>query len=48
MSTLRVLDGDELVGIVSRRDILRALVRTDDVVCCEVQHRLDEYTGGGP
>lgn len=44
--SLPVLDGDDLVGIVSRRDILRAMVRTDDVVCAEVQHRLDEYTGG--
>lgn len=44
--SLPVLDGDDVVGIVSRRDILRAMVRTDDVVCAEVQHRLDEYAGG--
>jgi CBS domain-containing protein len=32
-----------LTGVVSRRDILRALVRTDDVIQMDVQHRLDEY-----
>ncbi|MET7422477.1 CBS domain-containing protein [Dactylosporangium sp. NPDC005555] len=41
-----VLDEVELVGVVSRRDILRSLVRTDDVVCLEVQRRLDDYAGG--
>jgi CBS domain-containing protein len=40
-----VVDGD-VVGIVSRRDILRSVVRTDDVVCRDVQYRLDEYAGG--
>src|SRR5690349_19489598 len=44
--SLPVLDGDVVVGIVSRRDILRTMVRTDDVVQREVQHRLDEYAGG--
>lgn len=38
---------DDVVGIVSRRDILRTVVRTDDVVRRDVQHRLDEYAGGG-
>jgi CBS domain-containing protein len=41
-----VVDQRELVGIVSRRDILRAMVRTDDVLRLDVQHRLDEYAGG--
>lgn len=41
-----VVDDGEVVGIVSRRDILRTVVRTDDVLCREVQHRLDEYAGG--
>lgn len=41
-----VLDGGLLVGIVSRRDILRAMVRSDDVLTGEVQHRLDEYADG--
>jgi len=42
-----VVDDGELVGIVSRRDILRTIVRTDDVLCQEIQHRFDEYTGVG-
>ena len=34
-----VLDGRVVVGIISRRDILRAAVRDDDVLTREVQHR---------
>ena len=42
-----VVDDDEaVVGIVSRRDILRVMVRTDEVLRAEVQHRLDEYADG--
>jgi CBS-domain-containing membrane protein len=41
-----VLDGGRLVGIVSRRDILRTVVRTDEVLSREVQDRLDGYAGG--
>ena len=41
-----ILDDGDLVGIVSRRDILRTVVRTDDVLRHEIQHRLDEYADG--
>src|SRR5690606_31849209 len=41
-----VMEGPQLVGVVSRRDLLRTLVRTDDVVAAELQERLDEYAGG--
>lgn len=41
-----VLDDGQLVGILSRRDIVRSVIRTDDVLAYEVQHRLDEYAGG--
>jgi CBS domain-containing protein len=40
-----VLDGRVVIGIISRRDILRAAVRDDDVLTREIQHRLDEYAG---
>jgi CBS domain-containing protein len=35
-----------LIGIVSRHDVLRSLVRTDDALQSEVQHRLDGYADG--
>lgn len=41
-----VLDGGHVVGIVSRRDLLRSVLRTDDVLLHEVQQRLDAYAGG--
>lgn len=39
-------DVAQLVGIISRRDILRTVVRTDDIMQMDVQRRLDEYADG--
>ncbi|MQA27009.1 MAG: CBS domain-containing protein [Micromonosporaceae bacterium] len=44
--SIPIVDDGEVIGIVSRRDILRAVVRTDDVIGMEAQHRLDEYAAG--
>jgi CBS domain-containing protein len=44
--SLPVVEGREVIGIVSRRDILRTMVRSDDVIRRDVQHRLDEYADG--
>jgi CBS domain-containing protein len=44
--SMPVLDGDAIVGIISRRDILRAMVRSDDTLRQDAQQRLDEYADG--
>ncbi|GGL19694.1 CBS domain-containing protein [Mangrovihabitans endophyticus] len=44
--SMPVVEDGVVVGIVSRRDILRVMVRTDEVLAGEVQHRLDEYADG--
>jgi CBS domain-containing protein len=44
--SLPVVEGREVIGIISRRDILRTMVRSDDVLTQDVQHRLDEYADG--
>jgi CBS domain-containing protein len=44
--SMPVLDGGRLVGIISRRDLLRTVVRSDEVLRDEVQLRLDGYAGG--
>lgn len=45
LRTLPVLDDERLVGIVSRRDVLRALARPDDEIGRDVRRLVDSYTG---
>ena len=41
-----IVDGSQVVGVVTRRDLVRALARTDTTVAAEVQRVLDLYGGG--
>jgi CBS domain-containing protein len=41
--SLPIVEGNEVFGIVSRRDLLRILVRDDDVIQTDVSERLTEY-----
>jgi CBS domain-containing protein len=44
--SIPIVERGEVVGIVSRRDVVQSVVHGDDVLGMEVQHRLDEYAGG--
>jgi CBS domain-containing protein len=44
--SIPIVDGPAVVGIVSRRDLLRTLVRNDDVIAADVREALDAYAGG--
>jgi CBS domain-containing protein len=46
LRSVPVLDHERLVGIVSRRDVLRALSRADDEIGGDVRRLVDSYTGG--
>ncbi len=41
-----IVDGAQVLGVVTRRDLVRALARTDTTVSAEVQRVLDIYGGG--
>ena len=38
-------DGGRVVGIVTRRDLVRALARDDEAIAAAVRHRLEAYGG---
>jgi CBS domain-containing protein len=46
LRSVPVVDGDRLVGIVSRRDVLRTLVRPDAEIATDVRRLVEAYTGG--
>ncbi|WNV74260.1 HPP family protein [Geodermatophilus sp. DSM 44513] len=45
LRSVPVVDGDRLVGIVSRRDLLRTLVRPDAEIAEELRRLVERYTG---
>jgi CBS domain-containing protein len=45
LRSLPVVEEGLLVGIVARRDLLRTMVRTDDVITANVRGLLDRYAG---
>jgi len=42
-----IVDGSSLVGIVTRRDLVRSLARDDVDLATDVRHRLELYGGPG-
>jgi CBS domain containing-hemolysin-like protein len=46
LRSVPVVDGERLAGIVSRRDVLRTLVRPDIEIAADVRRLIEAYTGG--
>ncbi|MEV7098593.1 CBS domain-containing protein [Amycolatopsis sp. NPDC051045] len=44
--SMPIVDGAHVVGVVTRRDLVRALARDDEVISADVRHQLAIY--GGP
>jgi CBS-domain-containing membrane protein len=47
LRSMPVVDGPRLVGIVTRRDLVRTLARDDVAVATDVRHQLEIYGGHG-
>jgi CBS domain-containing protein len=48
MRAIPIVDGPRILGIVSRRDLLRTLVRSDETIAAEIRARLEAQPGGVP
>jgi CBS domain-containing protein len=44
--SIPILDGSRVVGIVTRRDLLRTIARDDLAIVADVRHQLAAYAGG--
>ena len=44
--SIPIVIGSTVIGIVSRRDLLRTLVRDDDIIAAEVRQRVEAYNNG--
>lgn len=42
-----IVDGSRVIGIVTRRDIVRVIARDDHTIADDVRHRLEIYGGDG-
>ena len=45
MRAIPIVDGPRILGIVSRRDLLRTLVRSDETIAAEIRARLEGQPG---
>jgi CBS domain-containing protein len=45
--SMPIVDGGRLVGIVTRRDLVRIVGRADEIVAADVRHKLEIYGGPG-
>jgi CBS domain-containing protein len=45
--SMPIVDGDRVIGIVTRRDLVRVIGRDDDLIATDVRHRLANYAGPG-
>lgn len=43
--SMPIVDGSRVVGIVTRRDLVRIIGRDDDAIASDVRHRLANYAG---
>lgn len=48
IKSVPVLRGEEIVGVVSRRDLMGVLARSDERIRADVLDLLAEYARGGP